>query len=149
MTTHDLLNTTSPVSEGQLTAEQRSIIADILARQARDPRVWMSRAACKLEGDWKDTTQLEKELAGYLHVVRDGGSVKISTASFYAHLIWIASQAPRKIRQPPKRYTKKTRPRSEAELCGLAAGNAKRRLEAQRRRAEAEARRAAKESAPT
>jgi hypothetical protein len=107
MTTHTNVFS-ADIDESQLPADLRAVIAAIRERQAEDPRMFMSRLNSCDEGGWKMTTQLEKEKRGLLHVIRDGGSVKVSTASFCAHLIWLASQPPRKVRQPPSRYVQGT-----------------------------------------
>jgi hypothetical protein len=87
------------------------------------------------EGGWKQTSQLQKEQNGLLRTVLDGARRRVTTESFYEHLLALATAPPRKVRRPPKRYTKATRPRTEAELKGLRKGNEARRREAQLRRA--------------
>jgi hypothetical protein len=52
-----------------------------------DPRKFLSRADCQLEGGWGATSQSEKEKVGVLRSILDGKKRLISVKSFYQHLI--------------------------------------------------------------
>lgn len=88
-------------------AHDRTALADILARRDADRRVSLSRKECMLEGGWAQTTQIAKENSGVLRRYTDGASVRVTTQSFYEHLIVLASAAPKKVRQPPARYSRR------------------------------------------
>jgi hypothetical protein len=64
-----------------------SDIRELFHRKRDDKRTAMSRADCKFEGGWGDTSQIEKEKSGALRSFLDGKKRLISTASFYEHLI--------------------------------------------------------------
>jgi hypothetical protein len=87
-------------------SRENPAVADILAQQAADRRVSLSRQECQIAGGWGATSQIEKENKGKLHRYLDGSRIRVTTASFYAHLIELASAEPRKVRVPPKRFVK-------------------------------------------
>jgi hypothetical protein len=93
--------------------------ADIRAKEKADSRTSLTRKQCQDEGNWGPTTQIKKENRGVLHRYLDGSVVRIPAASFYAHLIDLASAPAKKVRQPAKRYQKRPRPRTPQELEGL------------------------------
>ena len=109
-------------------------VADIEAKRAADRRVSMSRKECMGEGGWRLSSQILKENTGALHRYLDGASVRVTSKSFYDHLVALASEPPRKVRQPAGRYRKGRRPRTPQELQGLRIGNERRAEEARERR---------------
>jgi hypothetical protein len=74
-----------------------------------------------------EATEIRKEKAGILVPVKDGRKSLVTTDSYYIFLI------ERLIASHPA-LPKTPRPRTAAELAGLAKGNARRRAEAQERR---------------
>jgi hypothetical protein len=110
-------------------------IADILARQAADRRVTLSRRECQLEGGWAQSSQILKENQGLLRRYVDGSRIRITTASFYQHLLSLASAVPRKVRMPPTRFaSRQRRAPTQNELDALQRANEKRAKEARKRR---------------
>jgi hypothetical protein len=91
-------------------SHDRTALADILARRDADRRISLSRRECMIEGGWALTTQTLKESSGVLRRYLDGASVRVTTASFYEHLIALASAAPKKVRQPPARFPRRQTP---------------------------------------
>jgi hypothetical protein len=91
-------------------SRENPAIADILARQAADRRVSLSRQECMAEGGWGATSQIEKEAKGPLRRYLDGSRVRITSQSFYEHLLALASAAPKKVRQPPARFARRRDP---------------------------------------
>lgn len=115
--------------------QENPAVADIKARQAADRRVSLSPKECQIEAPWGESTYRAKVASGALHRYLDGARVRITAASFYAHLIELASGAPdKKVRQPASRFQKIARPRTEAELEGLRKANEQRAREAEQRR---------------
>ena len=115
--------------------------ADIRAREAADKRISLSRKECMTEGGWGASSQRLKE-QGALHRFLDGSSVRITTRSFYAHLIALANAPPRQGRKPSgTSFQKKKRQPTPAELDGLARANQRRHEEkvARQRREESRA----------
>jgi hypothetical protein len=100
-------------------------VADILAKQQADLRVSLSRKECMTAGGWAQSTQIAKEASGVLRRYLDGANVRITAASFYAHLIALASAAPRKARQPKTRFARRRDPTPQ-EVAGLQRANAHR-----------------------
>ncbi len=114
---------------------ENQAVSDIRAKQAADPRVSMTRKQCQTEGNWGQTTQIAKENRGVLRRYLDGLNVRITTKSFYEHLIALASAPAKKARQPSTRFGQRRRRQpTPQELEGLKIGNAKRKAEAQARR---------------
>jgi hypothetical protein len=71
----------------------------------------------------------------------DGSSVRITARSFYQHLIDLANAPPRQGRKPSgTSFQKKIRPRTEAELAGLARANTQRHEEKEARKRREESR---------
>jgi hypothetical protein len=111
---------------------------DIRALKAADKRISLSNKECQDEGGWGPSTQRLKVQSGVLHRYLDGSSVRITAQSFYAHLIDLANAPPRQGRKPSGTSFQKTiRPRTAAELRGLASANAKRAEDKKRRDAKA------------
>jgi hypothetical protein len=108
-------------------------IADILARQAADRRVTLSRRECQLEGGWAQSSQILKENQGLLRHFVDGSRVRVTSQSFYEHLLALARAAPKKVRMPATRFARRRDP-TPAELDGLKRGNDRRAREARKRR---------------
>jgi hypothetical protein len=109
-------------------------IADIDAREAADPRVALTNRQCEIEGGWGPTTQRKKQADGCLNVYRNGTRVMNTAKSFYAHLRDLANAPPRKVRQPKTMFKLRPRPRTEAELRGLAERNRQHSETARKRR---------------
>jgi hypothetical protein len=103
----------------------------------------MSRKECERNGGWGPTQEIALEGSGQLESFLDGAKRRITTKSFVRRMIALAiatyplDGSERKARQPAARFQKAARPRTEAELAGLAKGNAARREGKQRREAEA------------
>jgi hypothetical protein len=114
--------------------------SDIRAREAADRRISLSRRECLLEGGWGASSQRQKEQSGALHRFLDGSSVRITTKSFYAHLVSLANAAPRQGRKPSKTtFQPKKRQPTPAELEGLRRANDARHQEKVRKCGEAKA----------
>lgn len=110
-------------------------VADIRARQKADRRASMSRKECQTEGGWQQSSQILKEGQGLLRRYVDGSRIRITTQSFYEHLIALASAAPRKVRQPATRFaSRKRRAPTPQELPGLQRAHEQRAKEARKRR---------------
>jgi hypothetical protein len=62
-------------------------IAGLFRQWEADRRKAISRRDCQREGNWGQTSQIEKERSGALRSLLDGKKRLISTASFYEHLI--------------------------------------------------------------
>jgi hypothetical protein len=125
----------------EISARAATLVADIRARAAADPRVVVDRKAAQEMLGLKESRILELERDGALSSFLDGGRRLISVDSIYRHLIEqvIASHPlgapPRKARIPSGAFKKIPRLRTEAELRGLAIGNEKRKRAAAARRA--------------
>jgi hypothetical protein len=109
------------------------VVADIRARQKADRRASLSRKDCQLEGGWGQSTQIAKENQNLLRRYVDGSRIRITSQSFYEHLLALASAAPKKVRMPATRFARHRDP-TPAELDGLKRGNEARAKEARRRR---------------
>jgi hypothetical protein len=87
------------------------------------------------------TSQIERETNGEIDSFLDGSQRKIVVRSIYRFLIrrvvesFPVNAPPKKGRNPISGFRKRVKPRTEAELRGLAAGNAKRKSEAEALRA--------------
>jgi hypothetical protein len=127
--------------ETHLSKTAAAIVADIRERQARDPRVMVSRKVSQEMLGIGPSRQIELEAEGVLHSYLDGSGRRVLVSSIYARMIAqaIASHLlngpPARFRQPSKRFSHKPRPRTESELEGLRKGNERRREEARARRA--------------
>jgi hypothetical protein len=107
-------------------------IADILARKAADRRISLSRRECQVEGGWAQSSQILKESHGLLRRYVDGSRIRVTTVSFYQHLLDLASRPARKVRRPSARFAR--RKPTQQELDGLKRGNEQRAKEARKRR---------------
>jgi hypothetical protein len=110
--------------------------ADIRVREMADKCASMSRKECQDEGNWGPSTQRLKEQSGVLHRYLDGSAVRITTRSFYQHLIDLAN-APRRQGRKPSRtsFKKQRREPTEAERAGLRKANDARKADRLRREA--------------
>jgi hypothetical protein len=130
----------APASDTERSPKAATAIADLEHALAREQRAVLTRRECQSIGGWGATSQVEKEKSGALVSILDGATRKITTESLYRHLIALAlasypANAPAaKGRKPKSGFRKKLRARTEAELRGLAIGNARRREEARARR---------------
>ena len=116
-------------------SHENPAIADILARQAADRRIALSRRECQSEGGWQQSSQILKENQGRLHRYVDGSRIRVTAASFYAHLLELARAPLRKVRQPTARFaSRKRHPLTQQELDALKRGNERRAKEARKRR---------------
>jgi hypothetical protein len=124
----------------------RVMVDALLNRWREETRIALSRVECQRFGGWKLSTQIKKEVSGLLPSYLDGTSRRILAVTLFGHLFDLICDSnpvaakPPTVRLPPGRYQK--RPRTQAELDGLAKANAERHAEAVARR-EARARRAA------
>jgi hypothetical protein len=132
-----------------LSAIARPMVEELLRRKAEDPRLSVTRQECmRIDPHWQ-SKQILLEQEGEYQVFNEGGMKRILTGSIYDRMIrnviasYPADAPPVKITQPKARFRKKARARTEAELRGLAQGNAKRAEEARAKR-EAAAREEAK-----
>jgi hypothetical protein len=125
----------------KLSEKARAIVKTLLACQAADPRLSVTRQECMRIDPHGVSKQIMLEETGAYDVYIDGGQRRILVASIYNRMIAavIASHPadgpPAKVREVATSFKKKARPRTEAELRGLAQANEARRLEAQARRA--------------
>jgi hypothetical protein len=131
------------VDLNKLTEPSRSTIAWFIQQAENDPAASFSRAQCMDFFGHGLSKQLEIEASGELVVFMDGGKRRIEKRSAYLRLIRLIIEsnppdAPVPKREVKTRFRKKIRPRTAAELEGLAKANEARRLEAQARRAAAE-----------
>jgi hypothetical protein len=83
-----------PTREEQLEAacalaadEAHQDIRELFHLWRDEKRKAMSRHDCKYEGNWGDTSQVEKEKGGILRTFFDGKKKLITPSSFYQHLI--------------------------------------------------------------
>jgi hypothetical protein len=122
-----------------LTRVARSIAVDTINWLGNAP-LDLSRVETRHVSNVKATKELELEAAGIFEAYADGTRMRVTTRSIARRRIALAIlshpvDGPRpKIRQPSGRFQKTIRPRTAAELAGLARGNAKRAEEARRRR---------------
>ena len=103
--------------------QENPAVADIKARQAADRRVSLSPKECQIEGPLGESTYRAKVASGALHRYLDGARVRITAASFYAHLIELRA-APRTRRfASRRRASRRSRVRGpRLELEGLRKG---------------------------
>jgi hypothetical protein len=131
------------VAQGLARADE-VIHQDLLAliqKACAETRNVLSRRDVQLEAGIGQTNEIAKEQSGVLRTVRDGVKVLVTVASFYEFLVerLIASHpvgAPT-MAAPKGEFRKRKRPyrpRTEAELAGLRAGNERRQVEAAARR---------------
>jgi hypothetical protein len=113
---------------------ENQTVRDIRAKEKADHRVSMSRIECQIAGGWGATSQIEKENKGKLRRYLDGSRVRITSRSFYEHLIELAGAGPGRVRQPVKRFTARKHVPTQKELEGLRRGNERRAEEAKKRR---------------
>jgi hypothetical protein len=119
----------------------RSAVAAVVARRDADPSASLSRVECMALFGHGMSKQITLEEAGVFVIFSDGGKRRIEKNSAYERLIRLlvesnpAGEKPTKIRAVSTRFKKRVRPRTPAELAGLAKGNEARRLEAEKRRA--------------
>jgi hypothetical protein len=137
----------SPVSVPALSPIGEAMVAALKRREAAETRIAVPRKiACEMLGIGP-SREIELELEGELQSYLDGNVRRILVSSIYARLIRLAIVAhpleapPLKARSPAAQFKtakRPVRPRTPAELRGLAVGNAKR-AEAARLRREAKA----------
>jgi hypothetical protein len=131
----------SEIDLDQLNERAQPIVKALLELKAADPRLSVSRQDCMRIDPHGLTKQLELEASGEYDVFIDGGQKRILVASIYDRMIkavvasYPVGAAPAKVREAKTKFRKKARPRTEAELAGLAKANEARRLEAEARRA--------------
>jgi hypothetical protein len=115
-------------------------VHDLISAYVAEPAPSLSRKGSQTRGNWGPSTQIAKENRGDLDSYLDGAVRRITAASLYRHLIALviasrtADGEPVKARYPTRRYRPRVRPRTQAELDGLAKANEGRRLAAQARR---------------
>ena len=125
------------------------IVEDLAAKWKADPRLAVPRKTARVMlGDAGGTKEIQLENDGEVDSFLDGAIRLVTTASIYRYLIRqaIAShpldEPAAKVRHPKAQFRRAKatpRRRTEAELRGLAIGNARRAEEARKRRAAKEA----------
>jgi hypothetical protein len=141
-----VLSTLSPdaaalVASAEVSPAAAALIADITQRWSRDSRFSVTRKETQQMLGIGATREIDLERAGELNSYLEGSMRRVPVGPIYARLIKLAIAShpvdgtAAKVRRPAKRFTRKIRPRTEAELRGLALGNERRRLEAQARKA--------------
>lgn len=128
-----------------MSLQARSLGAGAIEWLGKQTGASVSRKASQEIFDHSSTRQIEVELAGEVESFLDGSMRKISVKSIARRLIALALLShpldgePAKARQPAKRYQKRPRERTAAELEGLRKGNEQRAREARKRREAASA----------
>lgn len=116
------------------------LVAHELAWLAKQTSPTLLRKPAQEAGGWEQTKELWLEGLGILGTFNLDARVQVSTRDITRYriaqiLLSYPVDGPKsKIRQPKARFQKKIRPRTAAELEGLARGNAKRAEEARKRR---------------
>jgi hypothetical protein len=117
----------------------RTTIADCIRERDADPRGSLSRVEHQIFGGFGQSKEIEIEENGEVVVYTDGGKVRIEKNSAYHRKIRLliesnpAGQLRVKIRKSKTAFKKQPRPRTEAELRGLAKANEARHQEKLRR----------------
>jgi hypothetical protein len=128
------------LARGVISAKAAPLVAEILARQAGDSRIVVSRLESQSMQSIGQSRQIELEKDGVLNSILDGSVRRITTSSIYDRQLALAldsypaGEPEAKARQPINMRRKKIRPRTQAELDGLAEGNRQRAAKAAARR---------------
>jgi hypothetical protein len=130
-----------PVILGTLGQAQLRMVADLGAAYAAEPAPTLSRNEVMARTGWSLSTLIKRENSGAVDSFLDGDVTRrITTISLYRCLANSvvgsrdADGAARKARQPAKRFRRKVRERTPAELAGLRKANQARHLAALKRR---------------
>jgi hypothetical protein len=116
------------------------MVGDLGAAYAAEPAPTLSRTGVMGRTGWSLSTLIKREESGAVDSFLDGVSRRITTISLYRCLANAIvdsrdeAGAARKARQPAKRFRRKARERTAAELLGLQKANQARHLEALKRR---------------
>ena len=130
------------VASAEVSPAAAALIADITQRWSHDPRFSVTRKEAQQMLGIGATREIDLERAGELHSYLEGSARRVTVGPIYARLIRLALAShpaggpAATARRPAKRFVKQPRPRTEAELRGLAIGRARFAEEARRRREE-------------
>jgi hypothetical protein len=118
----------------------RAVVNDIVGRAERDVRVAVPRAVSQEMQHIGASRQIELENEGELTTYLDGSRRLVLVTSIYARLVKLVLEShpldrpAKRVRRPTSVFVRQRRKPTEAELRGLAKGNAKRAAEARARR---------------